>query len=130
MSDVCFRAVILGLVCAWFVGAGCADSAEWPGWMSSLRVTRAGQEGAQAEMWDGEGRHRGQEADSAGSGTLPCPAPHHCPALFHTSVLDGTFPVHFTLPTHISPFLNLLITTGTLSSSSLFIGINVVALIS
>lgn len=54
----------------------------------------------------------------------------HCPALLHTSVLDGTFPVHFSLPTHISPFLNLFITTGTLSSSQLLIGINTVALIS
>lgn len=61
------------------MGAGWADSAEWPGWMSSLRATRAGQEGVQGVVWGGEGRHREQQAECAGSGTLPCPAPHLCP---------------------------------------------------
>lgn len=86
--------------------------------MAWLDVTRVSQEGVQAVVWGGDGRHREQLGLA------------HCPALLHTSVLDGTFPVHFSLPTHISPFLNLFITTGTLSSSQLLIGINTVALIS
>lgn len=47
-----------------------------------------------------------------------------------TAVLDGMFPVRLSLPTHISPFLTLILTTGTLSSSQLLTGINTVALIS
>lgn len=52
------------------------------------------------------------------------------PAELDTAVLDGMFPVRFSLPTHVSPFLTLIVTTGTVSSSQLLTGINTVALTS
>lgn len=64
------------------------------------------------------------------------PTGHHqtqagaLPVALDTAVLDGMFPVRFSLPTHIPPFLTLIVTTGTLSSSQLLTGINIVALIS
>jgi len=124
--------VIFGL-CS-FAGGGRVDGAEWPGWRSSLPATGAGWEGvgAIAAVVCCVQARSGQQLASTAPAHGSSPSADWRAALcqLHTAVLDRMFPVQFSLPTHISPFLTLVVTTGTLSSSQLLTGINTAALIS